>query len=153
MNVLVDTNILGRMAEPAHAQYQTALDATAALTRRGDTPCVVPQVLYEFWTTATRPVAVNGLGLSASEAADELTRLKALFTFLADSAAVSPQWERLVVAHQVLGKQAHDARLVAAMTVHGLSHLLTFNTADFARFPGITALDPVAVAAPSSPSP
>src|SRR6266404_111139 len=141
MKVLVDTNILGRMAEPGHPHYQPALDATSILKRRGDVPCVVPQVLYEFWVTATRPKAANGLGLSVPEAAAELARIKVLFTFLSESAAIYSEWERLVILHQVTGKPAHDARLAAAMAVHGLTHLLTFNTTDFARFPGLTVLD------------
>jgi predicted nucleic acid-binding protein len=114
---------------------------------------VVPQVLYEFWVTATRPLAANGLGLSAAAAAAELARLKGLFTFLPDTAAIYPEWERVVTLHQVTGKNAHDARLVAAMGVHGLTHLLTFNTTDFARFPGVTALDPASVAASPPPTP
>jgi predicted nucleic acid-binding protein len=142
MNVLLDTNVLGRMAEPGHAQYQAALDATDALIRRGDQPCIVPQVLYEFWVVATRPKPVNGLGLSVPEATAELTRLKGLFPLLPESAAVFAEWERLVTTCQVSGKNAHDARLAAAMIVHGISHILTFNSAHFTRFPGITALEP-----------
>lgn len=75
MNVLLDTNVLGRMAEPAHAQYRPAVAAIAALVTR------------------------------------------------------------------------------AMMNVHGLTHILTFNAADFARFPGLTVLDPVAVAGPTPPIP
>lgn len=153
MNVLLDTNILGRIAEPTHPHHRPALDATTALGQRGDTLCVVPQVLYEFWVTATRPAAANGLGLSAAAAAGEIARLKGLFTFLPDNAAIYSEWERLVTRHQVTGKNAHDARLVAAMAVHGLTHVLTFNTADFARFPGVTALDPNSLAAPPPPTP
>jgi predicted nucleic acid-binding protein len=153
MNVLIDTNILGRMAEPGHPHHQPALDATAALSQQGHALCLVPQVLYEFWVTATRPTAANGLGLSATEAAAELGRLKGLFTIMPDNAAIYSEWERLVILHQVTGKNAHDARIVAAMVVHGLTHLLTFNTADFARFPGVTALDPASVAASFRPTP
>ena len=40
----------------------------------------------------------------------------------------------LVSMNQVRGKTAHDARLVAAMERHGLTNLLAFNPADFARF-------------------
>src|SRR3954471_6267808 len=47
-------------------------------------------------------------------------------------------WEQLVTGTPVVGKNGHDARLVAAMTVHGLTHLLTFNAQDFRQFPGIT---------------
>ena len=65
--------------------------------------------------------------------------------------AVLTEWRRLVGAYGVLGKSAHDARLVAAMIAHGLTHFLTFNLADFNRFAGITVLDPQIVAAPPAP--
>ena len=45
----------------------------------------------------------------------------------------------------VVGKSAHDARLVAAMEPHGLTHLLTFNLADFRRYSNIQLLDPAVV--------
>ena len=44
------------------------------------------------------------------------------------------------------GKVAPDARYVAAMRTHGLDQLLTFNVGDFARFPGLTVIDPASVA-------
>jgi hypothetical protein len=106
MNVLLDTNILARMAQPGTAASQVALDATDALGRRGDTPCLLPQVLYELWVVGTRPAAVNGLGFSAAQAAAELARVQALFPLLADTPAIFPQWQRLVTAHAVLGRNA-----------------------------------------------
>jgi hypothetical protein len=42
-------------------------------------------------------------------------------------------------------KVAHDAKLVAAMVRHQVTHLLTFNVDDFARFAEITAITPDAV--------
>jgi hypothetical protein len=36
----------------------------------------------------------------------------------------------------------HDARLVAVMRVHSLTHILTFNTTDFIRYPAITVVHP-----------
>ena len=44
--------------------------------------------------------------------------------------------------HQVSGKKAHDARLVASMKVHGIVTILTFNVEDFARYHGILVLHP-----------
>ena len=35
-----------------------------------------------------------------------------------------------------------DAKLVAAMLVHGLTHILTFDISDFARYSEITAVNP-----------
>ena len=67
------------------------------------------------------------------------------FPLLPDTADVYLQWRRLVVEAGFSGRQVHDARLVAVMLAHGVSHLLTFNSADFARYPAITALHPAAV--------
>jgi len=53
----------------------------------------------------------------------------------------------MALDRKVSGKQAHDARLAAAMLRHGLTHLLTFNIEDFKRYPSINILDPKVVAA------
>lgn len=49
----------------------------------------------------------------------------------------------------VIGKQVHDARLVAICHVYGITHVLTFNVQHFARFspygPGLTVVDPRSV--------
>jgi predicted nucleic acid-binding protein len=76
------------------------------------------------------------------EAARELVRLKSLFPLLHDTAAIFPEWEGLVSRHQVKGKEAHDARIVAAMLTHKVTHLLTFNTDDFRHYSQITAVNP-----------
>lgn len=63
-----------------------------------------------------------------------------------DTESIYQQWERLVVAYQVKGVNVHDARLVAAMLVHGLTYILTFNTKDFNRYKTeITPVHPDAV--------
>ena len=117
----------------------------AVLATRGDELRVIAQNLIEFWAVATRPIADNGLGITVAQAAQELTKLKTLFGILPDTADILPQWEQLGVKHQVLGKQVHDARLVAAMNVHNITHLLTFNTNDFKRYEGITVVNPSSV--------
>jgi predicted nucleic acid-binding protein len=98
---------------------------------------------------ATRPIAQNGLGMTTAEADAELVKLgPPLFRLLLDERAIYGSGRELVTRFSVEGKQAHDARLVAAMQRHGLTHLLTFNTADFQRYPGIRVLDPRATVAP-----
>jgi predicted nucleic acid-binding protein len=51
-----------------------------------------------------------------------------------------------VKAHDIKGKKVHDARLVATMLTHGVTHLLTFNTDDFKDYPNIALLHPNDVA-------
>lgn len=122
--------------------YGDAARAVDVLLAREDELFVIAQNLIEFWAVATRPIVNNGLGLTIVRAAQEITKLKALFAILPDTADILPEWEKLVVKHQVVGKSVYDARLVAAMNVHTLTLLLTFNTEDFKRFTIITAANP-----------
>lgn len=142
MTFLVDTNVLLRSAEPNHPMYADAVNAINILLGRGEELYIVPQNLVEFWNVYTRPIERNGLGHTAASAHMEVNRLKALFPLLLDTSAIYLEWERLVVTYSVVGVNVHDARLVAAMLVHQLTHILTFNTRDFARYSEITAIAP-----------
>lgn len=145
MSYLVDTNVLLRSIQPLHPMHKDAVAATLNLKARGEKLCIIPQNLIEFWVVATRPVSANGLELSVAGAAKELKRLKRFFPLRRDAPAIYTMWEKLVVQHEVMGKPSHDARLVAAMLMHKLTHILTFNTGDFKRFSSITAVDPTSV--------
>jgi predicted nucleic acid-binding protein len=140
--ILVDTNVLLRAAQPAHVHYAAAKAAVKTSRRRGYIPCIVPQVLYEYWVVATRPIAENGLGLTPAETEHDLGQIVDQFHLFRDERAILDRWLRLVVVHSVQGKSAHDARLVAAMIRHGITHLVTFNDQHFRRFTAITAIHP-----------
>jgi predicted nucleic acid-binding protein len=142
--ILVDTNILLRrsvVTDPLFVAVKASIDSLHA---GGETLCIVPQNVYEFWATATRPKAANGLGLSIAECQAQVVWLKSNFQLLSDLPTLFDEWEQLVVAHQCHGRVSYDARLVAAMRTHGITQFLTLNTADFARFPGLTLIDPTA---------
>ncbi len=142
MAFLVDSNILVFSADPSSPMFQEVSRATSLLLSRGERLCVIPQNLIEFWAVATRPVTSRGLGQSVHRASAELARIKSVFQLLSDSPAIYQEWEKLVTQHAVLGKNVHDARLVAAMNVFGLDTLLTCNKPDFKRFAGITVIEP-----------
>jgi predicted nucleic acid-binding protein len=143
--LLLDANVLLRTLQVRHPQYEAVARALETLPGRGFDLHIVPQNLMELWVVATRPPSHNGLGLSTAAATSELMRLKAMFSLLPDTPAIYPTWERLVTQYQVSGKPAHDARLVAAMQVHGLTTILTFDKSGVSRYAGIQALDPAAV--------
>ena len=143
--MLIDTSTLLRTLQPSHPQRETARVAIKALTARGGELHIVPQNLFELWVVATRPASQNGLVLSTTEAAAELMRLKSMFPLLPDPPAIYPVWESLVIQYRVAGKPAHDARLVAAMLVHGLTTILTFDRTGFSRYAGIEVLHPADV--------
>ena len=65
-----------------------------------------------------------------------------LFPLLPDPESLLPTWRTLIVKHDVKGKPAHDARLVAAMICLGIRTIVTFNTADFGRFTEVKVCSP-----------
>jgi predicted nucleic acid-binding protein len=86
-------------------------------------------------------LSVNGLGLTVEGTLMELDRLKHLFQVLPEL-PIHEEWQGLVIRYRVSGKNVHDARLVAAMVVHGVEQILTFNGPDFARHTEISVLNP-----------
>ena len=74
--------------------------------------------------------------------------MKRLFYLLLDTDDIYTEWEKLVSANRVLGKEAYDARLVATMKVHRITHILTFDTRDFKRYEDIQVLHPDDVLSP-----
>ena len=147
MIYLADTNILLRFADRTHPVHPTIRSAVRKLRTSGHRVRATPQNFVEFWNVATRPIERNGFGLVPATA-DRLLRLvERLFPLLPDSPAIYTEWRRLVVAFGVSGIQVHDARIAAAMLVHGVTHILTFNTVDFVRYEtkGIVAVNPATV--------
>ena len=98
---------------------------------------------------------MNGLGISAADAIADLAEIVDTFRMMPDGPGVFEAWRRLVALHLVLGKNSHDARLVAAMELHAIPSILSFNAGDFRRYPGINVIDPVRLAegsaAPDTP--
>ena len=47
-----------------------------------------------------------------------------------------------VTEFRVTGAKVHEARLAALMQAHGTGRMLTFNVADFARYPDVEAIHP-----------
>lgn len=147
MRILIDTNVVVRLSETGTRLCLQAQEAVSLLPDKGFEGCLVPQVIYEYWSVATRPSELNGLGLSTAETERDVNDLLAAFTFLRDERAVYERWFDLVRLYQVQGKNVHDARLVAAMERHQLQHVLTFNEHDFHRYARLSVLSPAALIA------
>src|ERR1039457_166235 len=141
MAVLLDTNILLRLLQPHHPHCALAERALSTLRKRNEVLNLAAQNLVEFWAAITRPVDENGLGFTTEQAIAEVNALKRLFVLLPE-APLMEEWGRLVAAYRVSGKNTHDARLVAAMIVHGVGSIMTFNIQDFTRYPDIAIVDP-----------
>jgi predicted nucleic acid-binding protein len=139
---LVDTNVLLRSIQFSSPAHPIAVNALNVLLTGDDDICLAAQNLIELWNVCTRPLDRNGLGLNIAQVDAELTKLESIFTILPEIPTIYAEWRRLVFTYRVMGVNVHDTKLVAAMTVYKISHILTFNTKDFQRFHDIVVVDP-----------
>ncbi len=139
---LIDTNIMLRWVKPDDTDYPIIVSAIDSILRQKAVLCYTSQNLAEFWNTCTRPLDRNGFGLSSQEADRRARIFEGRLQCLPDNLAVHHEWRKLLVVHNVSGVQVHDARLVAAMKVHGVKKILTFNEQDFLRYTEIEAIHP-----------
>lgn len=144
MSWVADTNILMYWLQPAIPERALCVSAVQNLHARGVQVVVLAQSMAELWykltlpTTAPRP----GLGMTVAQADAELSNMERLFPVVREHPVLYDEWRQLIVSCSVSGRQVYDARIAAAMRIYGLTELLTFNTGDFARYPGITAMHP-----------
>lgn len=147
---LLDTNVVLRLIDrqdPAHNLCQQAVER---LIQQQDEPCLAPQVLVEFWVVATRPKENNGFGWTPVMIDSQVDYLRGLFPLLPERSTVFDRWRQMVVAGEVRGKRAHDARLAAFMAIHGIPNVLTLNPGDFNGF-GVTVVEPAQLAPGNTP--
>ena len=142
---LLDTNVLLRRARPNDPLQPAARNAINTLAAQGAQLFITAQNVIEYWNVLTRPVANNGFGMTPTEAETEARQLENFFPLLIDTPDVYKHRRHLVVNANVSGVKVHDARLVAVMLTHQVTHLLTFNLDDFKRFSQIVAVSPLDV--------
>jgi predicted nucleic acid-binding protein len=141
--IAVDTNVLvGAIQTFDPTLRATARRAVKSLYRTGEELLCFPQNLVEFWNASTRPATGNGLGFSPDQAARYLDRFQTILRILPETPEIFPTWQKLVLQHRVSGIKVHDARIVAAMSVHQVPKILTFDLEDFKRYENITVVHP-----------
>lgn len=144
--VVLDTNILLRLANPAAAEHEVCRTAVTRVVEAGNTLATAPQILVEFWVVATRPVDVNGLGWSPEFTRASIDAFATQFELLIETREAFNRWRALVSDTKIQGKRAHDARIAAVMLTSGVTELVTLNTDDFKNMPDLVVRHPAAVA-------
>ena len=145
MDYLIDTNVPLRALALRNPLRPVGRQAIKSLIQDGLGLCVAPQNLVEMWNVCTRPEKYNGLGKTVAATDGYLRFVESFAAVLPETPELFAKWRELVVTYQVSGVKVHDARLVAAMTLHHVSRILTFNTQDFARYRHIEAINPTTV--------
>jgi predicted nucleic acid-binding protein len=106
VSVLVDTNVLLRRTQPEQPQYSVAVESVRRLLASGEPVYYTLQNIAEFWNVLTRPVASNGMGVSAATALVEVEKIERAMELMPDTPAIYGEWKRLVVQHGVMGVKA-----------------------------------------------
>ena len=146
MPYLLDTNVLLRIMLPGNPDHEIVRMSLRRLREQNQDCVYSTQNIVEFWNVSTRPTSARGgLGVTIAQTDRAVRMIERLFVHVPDTPSVFSEWRRIVVEANVHGVQVHDARIAAAMRVQGIEHILTLNGADFARYPGITAVHPSAL--------
>jgi predicted nucleic acid-binding protein len=150
MRYLIDTGILLRIIDEQDPQHELVQSVFERFGRERHDAYITAQNIAELWNVATRPTANNGLNLSPAI----ISRLfgdmiEPLCTVLTEPDILLSEFRRLLLQYNVVGKQVHDARLVAMMLVWQIDNLLTLNDRDFRRYEpeGIKIVTPVSLIA------
>jgi len=142
MTFLLDTNVAVRSVMPSDPLHSYCTQALAKLADRGEKFVVGSQVLAEAWSLLTRAsTSREGFGLTPYDADNRITQLLRFAILLPEPPDIWHEHHRLLVSCGVSGVQVHDCRLAAWCLLHGVESILTFNSADFARF-GVTTVRP-----------
>ena len=136
--ILLDTNIILRSKQEGSTHYKKVTEKLVELISSGEELVVCPQIIYEFYVVATRPADKNGLGLSLEIAMKEIENILETYSMPEENKQVFFNWQQLINNYKVIGKNAHDTRIVAFMMSYDIRKLYTINKKDFKRFePGI----------------
>ena len=128
--IFVDTNILLDATNSARKNHDTARRVL-----QGDYKFVFSsQIVREYLVVVTRPVSVNGFGMSLEDAMYNIKQMRRDIRLLPEEKPVLPTFLKLMKEIPAVGKAMHDAWVVATARVHSVSRIVTANTRDFSRY-------------------
>ncbi|TVR31358.1 MAG: hypothetical protein EA404_10170 [Spirochaetaceae bacterium] len=130
--VLVDTNVYLCATDRSRSEHRDSWDFLRKCAGAGVHCAVTGQILREYLVVATRPPAVNGLGLHPEDALANVRTFRSRAVFLDENEAVSRQLAALIRRSSIVGKKIHDANIAAVLAVYRVPYLVTANKNDFA---------------------
>lgn len=140
--LFLDTNVLLTATDTDRQAHGAARQVLAMATSVPFHLAISGQIVREYLVVATRPIDVNGLGLTISQALSNVGLFLRRTSFYEERREVAETLLTLATRHGLTGKRIHDANIVATMQTHGLRKLLTANPSDFSIFDEI---EPIAL--------
>ena len=136
----VDTNVLLSATDRSRLHHDEARGLSRAAREAGYSLALSGQIIREYLVVATRPVEVNGLGMSPADALHNVGTFTPRAVLCAETEAVSARLRSLTATYALSGKRIHDANVVATMVAHDIHWLITENGDEFEVFSEIQTL-------------
>jgi predicted nucleic acid-binding protein len=140
--LFIDTNTLVYSTNILSPWHQIANAVVQRFRGLGTELIVSPQIIREYLAVNTR-LSVTSKEPPLSSILDNVQSFRASFRLVEETGLVLDALADILRTIPVAGKQVYDANIVATMQVYGISHLLTHNTADFARFSRFITIVPL----------
>lgn len=129
----LDTNIIVYASDRSSPWHQSSREKIKKLLSDGFRLFISPQILREYVSVASRST-----GTEKPTPWDLILKnykdFQTYFVLLDEGRNSVNQLRQLLSKIPAVGKQVHDANIVATMLAHNVSNLLTHNTADFSRY-------------------
>lgn len=132
-SIFVDTNVLLRATIHSFPNFDQVKAIVSACIEQNDALYISRQVVREYFNQVTRPQTFMQ-PMQPAEIPLQYHKLKAVFTIVDETERVGDRLIDLLQTHPIVGKQIHDANIVATMLVYDVKFLLTINYQDFKRF-------------------
>ncbi len=145
--LFIDTNIIIYAADGTSLYNQLAKQALLAARQQASELVISSQILREYLSTTTKSYLITGVP-SLSNILFNYNAFQNDFTVVFDSLRVVMNLSSLLQTIPMGGKQIYDANIVATIQAYSITHLLTHNVKDFARFAGLITVVPLQASNP-----
>jgi len=136
--VLLDTNVLIAAVDrdrPGHLAARRLVESDPRAL------AITGQNLREFLVALTRPRANDGYGQTGPTAVAYWSEVSATLDSVEETRASRQLLASLVAGEKAVGKQVHDANLVAVAIEHGARAIVTASPRHFARFADLIEIE------------
>ncbi|MDT3739012.1 MAG: PIN domain-containing protein [Candidatus Kapabacteria bacterium] len=131
-DIFIDTNILLYTKIEDNQFFEVSCNKLQNLHKNNNL-FISTQVLREYWAALSKLPNVSN-PIHVSIIFDDIEYYMQNFIVLEDYNTTSEKLFHLAKEYKVIGKQIHDANIVATMLTNGIKSILTHNVADFNRY-------------------
>lgn len=143
-DVFIDTNILVFSSHQGSPNHGIAREILTTLHNTGTCLWISRQVLREYLVVMTRIDLLSGV-FRCDDFIKDVKHFEQKFMIAEDGPSVTHLLLDLLHDFPTIGKQIHDANIVATMLSVGVRDLLTDNVVDFQRYSDLIQVHPLTV--------